>query len=307
MGPYPGLPIAVGSEIRIEARPKADSSIRVYNSDGRIDKDGKFEIRDVLPGSYNLSLATSDDGRFSQEITTGQTVEVTNADVNGLQESRPAPSSQVRGQFRVDSGQKIDWSQTTVRLDSDEDSGGSSSSPFGGESPVSPRSKPMDLSSSRMVPAGAYHLVASSRAQALRDYFVKSVNLGSKDVSDTGFTTGGANYSLDIVVSAKGATVEGTVLEAKDRLSLTPRLLRFPPLLAAKVVNASQQEQGRPQGHVTLHGLNPGQYTVIAFEDLDDDYAGPGLSQIARRPRPKCRNKRRRTKDCSAESRSLHR
>ena len=89
-GTVSGLPIAVGSEIRIEARPKADSSIRVYNSDGRIDKDGKFEIRDVLPGSYNLSLATSDDGRFSQEITTGQTVEVTNADVNGLQ-IRPAP------------------------------------------------------------------------------------------------------------------------------------------------------------------------------------------------------------------------
>jgi hypothetical protein len=46
---------------------------------------------------------------------------------------------------------------------------------------------------------------------------VKSVNLGSKDVSETGFVTGDASYSLDIVVSAKGAMGEGAVLYDKDQ------------------------------------------------------------------------------------------
>jgi hypothetical protein len=77
-------------------------------------------------------------------------------------------------------------------------------------------------------PAGAYHLVASWRVRALRDYFVKSINLGSKDVADTGFTTGGGSYSLDILVSSKGATVEGTVLDAKDQPVVDAEVVAIP-------------------------------------------------------------------------------
>jgi protocatechuate 3,4-dioxygenase beta subunit len=271
-GTVSALPIAVGSEIRIAAVSKTDSNL--HNSGGSIDKDGKFEIRNVLPGSYTLSLVTSGDGRFSQEINTGQTVEITNTDVNGLQ-IQPAPNGQVNGQFHVDFGQKVDWSQTTVRLDPDEDSGGSSSSRFGGVSSRFSEVKSDGSFELKNVPAGTYHLIASSRAQAMRDYFVKSINLGSKDVSDTGFTTGGASYSLDIMISTKGAIVEGTVLDTKDQPVVDAEVVAIPDPTRRKRRDLYQQDSTDQRGHFTLHGLNPGRYTVIAFEDLDDDYSDP--------------------------------
>ena len=276
-GTVSGLPIAVGSEIRIEARSTtADNNVPGRNQDGSVDKDNKFEIRDVLPGSYTLSLLMSDGGRFSQGVNTGQTVEVTNADVNGLQ-VHPAPYGLVRGQFRMDSSQTVDWSQTTVLLESDQDSDSDRGifSSFGGESSRFAEVKSDGSFELKSVPAGAYHLIAQSRAQALRDYFVKAINLGGKDVSDTGFTTGGASYLLDIVVNAKGATLEGTVLDAKDQPVIDAEVVAIPDPVRRKRRDLYQQGNTDQQGHFTLHGLNPGEYTVIAFEDLEDDPRDP--------------------------------
>jgi hypothetical protein len=44
-----GLPIAIGSDIEMQANSKNDSDVYAYSPDARIDKDGKFEIRGVLP------------------------------------------------------------------------------------------------------------------------------------------------------------------------------------------------------------------------------------------------------------------
>jgi len=271
-GTMSGLPIAVGSGIGIQAHSKTDGVTYGYNPSGNIDKDGKFEIRDVLPGSYTLSLEVSGGRWREQEIKTGQTVEVTNADVDGVRVA-PAPNGQVHGQFRMDSGQKIDWSQTSVDLESDEDSdSGARFIPIWSHSDEVKSDGSFDL---KIVPAGSYHLVARLRAQALRDYFVKSVNLGGKDVSDTGFTAGGATYSLDIVVGAKGATLEGAVLDDKDQPVVDAEVVAIPDPIRRKRRDLYKQDSTDQRGHFTLHGLNPGQYTVIAFEGLEDDYSDP--------------------------------
>jgi len=275
-GTLSGVPIVLGSQIRIVARSKADSNTRLYNSDGRIDKDGNFEIRDVLPGSYTLSLWMGNGG-FRQETNTGQTVEVTNTDVNGLQ-VRPAPNGQVRGQFRLDSGQKVDWSRAMALLESDEDSDGSSGhSHYGGPVAQAKSDGSFDLGN---VAAGSYHLITLSRPRGLQDYFVKSVNLGSKDVSDTGFTTGGASYFLDIVFSAKGATLEGIVLDAKDQPVVDAEVVAIPDPTRRKRRDLYQEDSADQRGHFTLHGLSPGQYTVIALEDLEDDYFDPDFLKL---------------------------
>jgi hypothetical protein len=36
-----------------------------------------------------------------------------------------------------------------------------------------------------------------------------------------------------------------------------------------------QEDSTDQRGHFTIHGLNPGHYTVLAFEDLEDDYHEP--------------------------------
>jgi uncharacterized GH25 family protein len=271
-GSVSGLPIMIGSEIRIHANSKGDSNTERSNPDGMIDKDGKFEIRGVLPGSYTLSLEMSGDNRMPLEINTGQAVEVTNSDLNGLR-IKPASYGEIHGQFRSDSGQKIDWSQITINLDSDEDSNSSAEShhDWARYSEV----KGDGSFEQKNVPPGTYRLFASSRGQALRDYFVKSVNLGGKDVSDTGFATGSGSYFLDIVVSANGATLQGTVLDAKDKPVIDAKVVMIPDPDRRKRRDLYQDAATDQRGNFILHGVDPGKYTVLAFDDLEEDPHDP--------------------------------
>jgi hypothetical protein len=46
-------------------------------------------------------------------------------------------------------------------------------------------------------------------------------------------------------------------------------------LLARKRRDLYKEDSTDQRGHFTIHGLNPGHYTVLAFEDLQDDYHEP--------------------------------
>ena len=79
---------------------------------------GRFEFANVLPGSYvaRLMVVTLDGGQPAmQMLRLGQPIEVSNAPVEGLR-LQPETAGQVRGKFRLDAGQKFDWTQLTVTL-----------------------------------------------------------------------------------------------------------------------------------------------------------------------------------------------
>jgi hypothetical protein len=268
-GMVSGVAIALGSEIGIRANSKTEGDTFGYDPSGVIGKDGTFEIRSVLPGSYSLSLEMRGEGGFPQEISTGQMIEVTNTDVEAVRVA-PAPNGQIQGQFRMDSGQKVDWSQAHVRLESDEDSDSEFRSlPSWSHSDAMKSDGSFGL---KNVPAGSYRLIVSLRAQALRDYFVKSVNLGGKDVSNTGFATGSATYSLDVVVSAKGATLDGAVLDSKDQAIVDATVVVIPDADRRNRRDLYKEASTDQNGHFILYGLGPGQYTLIASQDLEDPY-----------------------------------
>jgi len=100
---------------------------------------------------------------------------------------------------------------------------------------------------------------------------VKSVNLGSKDVSETGLVTGDAIYSLDIVVSAKGAMVEGAVLNDKDQPVVDADVVAIPEAARRKRRDLYKEGSTDQRGRFTIHGLNPGHYTVRRSKILEDD------------------------------------
>jgi hypothetical protein len=112
-------PSARISRCRRTRRPTATSTRTAQTP--RSTKMASLRFVACSPGSYTLSLAVSGDARSPQGNNTGQTVEITNANVEGLRVA-PAPSGNVHGPFRKDSGQTIDWSQMIVDLDLDEDS-----------------------------------------------------------------------------------------------------------------------------------------------------------------------------------------
>ena len=178
-----------------------------------IESDGAFEFRDVPPGSYTLTLMVVSFPDMSMARSNQTPIEVSNADVDGVH-IEPVPGAEVRGQFRMDKSQKIDWPQLSVFLSSDEEAGSVVTEE---DRPTFAQVKNDGSFEVKNVPSATYHVIVGSSSETLRDYFTKSVNLGGKDVSDSGFTVSGATYSLDVLLSAHGGTIEGTVLDSENQ------------------------------------------------------------------------------------------
>jgi hypothetical protein len=122
----------------------------------------------------------------------------------------------------------------------------------------------------KSVPADTYRLQVGSSTKALRDYFVKAVNLGGKDVADSAFTVGGASSSLDVVVSANGATVEGVATDDKGKPASDVQVICIPDANRRERHDLYQLVSTDYRGHFSLRGLNPGEYRVFALDaDVD--------------------------------------
>ena len=240
-----------------------------------VSTDGSFEFRDVPPGSYTVTLivVTVPDMRMAKSNQTH--IEVSNGDVDGVH-IEPVPGGEVRGQFRMDKSQKIDWSQLSVFLSSDEEVGLAVSD---GNRPSFAQVKNDGSFEMKNIPGGTYRVIVGSSSQTLRDYFTKSVNLGGKDVADSGFALSGATYTLDVMLSAQGGTIEGTVRDSADHAVAYATVVSVPSAEHRKRPDLYQQDTTDQHGHFSLRGLNPGEYTVLAWEELED-YRDPEVLKL---------------------------
>jgi Carboxypeptidase regulatory-like domain len=238
------------------------------NFQGMILPNGRFEINGVVPGSYR-ALVTARSGSTWQTLRTGQTVEVRNADVDGLQ-LFPEPPSQIRGRFRMDTNgnQQPDWTQLNIQIDPDDHDG--SNGPVVGK-------VAKDGSFNGEVPSGNYHAVVTtnSNGEAWRDFIVKEVLLNGKDVGDTGFSVAGGMTSLEIVASAQGSTIEGNVVDEDGKPVPDTTVVCIPDASRRKRHDIYQQVQTDRQGHFAMRGLNPGDYQVFTLDDPVDDMTDP--------------------------------
>lgn len=275
-GVVTNLPAGTGGEVSVILRPLDDDAMGVIEL-WQLDRDGGFDIRGVLPGSYSVLLVLGS-GRTPQMMRGDQTAQVTNADLDGLRIS-PLANGQVRGRVRMDNGQKIDWSQVDVRLYSNRRAapGSMTSSGNGFEAiywddvPAYAQVGSDGSFEMKSVPADAYRLRVELAGKTLQNYFVKAANLGGKDVADSGFTVGGASYSLDIIVSAHGASVEGVAVDDKAKPISDVQVICIPDASRRERHDLYQRVTTDHRGQFSLRGLNPGEYRVFTLDaDVDE-------------------------------------
>jgi hypothetical protein len=274
-GTMAGMPSKGLVEIMLSSKDHGNMPSQQQLGDG-----GKFEFQNVLPGSYTVTLIVVtgllSGGQPGMDVRrVADPIEVSNRNVDGLRlQPQPNEGGAVRGRFRMDTGQKFDWTQlNVVLLPADKDNSQVLVEGSLGRPAMSGVNKDgtFELKS---VPGGDYRLVVGASSNNLQDYITKSVTLDGRDVADSGFVVG-SGAVLDVVISANGATIEGTVVDSEGK-----------PVAYATVVDVpSPEHRTRPDlyqrdatdelGHFSLRGLNPGKYTVLAFDDLEEDVRQP--------------------------------
>jgi len=238
---------------------------------------GKFEFQNVRPGSYAASLLVvtgfSEGQPAMKMMRMGEPIEVSTANVDGLQ-LQPNSGGTVQGKLRMDTGQKFDWTQlNVVLLPADENDFAVGVGGTFGSLAMSGVNKDGSFEL-KDVTGGSYQLMVGANSNSLRDYITKSVNVDGRDVADSGFTVSAAT-SLDVIISAKGATIEGTVVDSKGKPVADATVVDVPSAEHRNRRDLYQRDTTDELGHFSLRGLNPGKYTVLAFDDLQADIRDP--------------------------------
>ncbi len=117
------------------------------------------------------------------------------------------------------------------------------------------------------VPPATYRLSVGSLGKALDACFVKTVKLGGRDVTDSGFNVAGTSYSLDVVVGANGASVEGFVTDNKDKPASDVYVVIVPSDEGSQRRDLYDRRATDSRGHFSLKGLNPGEFLLFAADE----------------------------------------
>jgi len=249
-----------------------------------IGADGQFEVRGVAPGAYVLRAGA---GTGTQLLSVHQDVSVVAADVEGIK-LIPLPSFRLSGHLHNDGGAAGDVTQYVVNLrlaELPEDPAFFMSQDFFGTNASVDRLGNFEW---KDVNPGTY-IVQVYGGGGQGSYFLKSVTLGGRDIA-TGFTASGP-ATLDVVVSTKAGTVEGTVVEkGKDgdtdpvnnnHINNNDQVNNDHPLANVTVVAVPEEKYRKlpdrvatgstdQHGRYVIRGLAPGSYTLYAWQDVED-------------------------------------
>jgi hypothetical protein len=96
--------------------------------------------------------------------------------------------------------------------------------------------------------------------------------VAGKDVLESGFKINASeNSPIEIVISDKGASVEGVALNREKNPFPNAEVIALPsdPKLR-KRVELMQKTVADQQGHFKLRGIRPGEYIAFAVEDVQE-------------------------------------
>jgi Carboxypeptidase regulatory-like domain len=262
-GKIPDLPR--GTPVRIIPRGSSFSFLGGGQMAQISSQEGDFEIRGVAPGSYVMLIDVQENGRHR---SFRHALEVGNAGLEGITIPIP-PDASVEGRVRVDGQGDINFGTLSVSLQlRDPTLMGmptthlKADGSFGIES-VTPDSYDVNISG---LPAG---------------YYLKSASSSGQDVLDSGLTVTGGTAKLELVVSPAGGQVEGVVTDDKQQAAKAATVVLIPEARLQSRLSLFKTAAADQNGHYSIQGIAPGDYTVYAFEDLppgafqDPDFMKP--------------------------------
>jgi hypothetical protein len=221
---------------------------------GRPKKDGKFEIDNVQPGSYVISVR-----KMGAEGTVDVPVDVSNSDVDNLQVTVPPPFD-LHGKVTAEGHSDADLSGTEVMLRTNMFIGGSET--------VASADGSFTLHN---LSATHYEVNVSTPGQPS---FVKSVRLGDREVPEQSIDVTNGGGDLTIVLSYSPAKVQGMVMrtDSGSQTSIPASAISV-VLIPEKRTNdysgGLKYASTDGQGKFTFNSVPPGKYKAFAADGVD--------------------------------------
>jgi hypothetical protein len=236
---------------------------------------GKFEFPSLEPGTYvaqvvELSERAQQGG--PKMLTVPTPIVVSGSDLTDLV-VQPFAQGKVSGKFRAESSDNVDWKQISASLipvaqegENPAENGLFSLLQRGGSAAV----KEDGTFEINDVAQGNYQVAVFTPSEKYRDWYLKSLLSAGREVADTGFAASGET-SLDVVVSAKGASIEGKVMDSTGKAAANVFVVTLPS--SGKLARPDSYQMGKTDanGSFLLRGLNPGEFVVVALETFQGD------------------------------------
>ena len=256
-----------GGGMVIQLRPDGGSSDMIGPgfgpgmNGGQVRADGSFEIAGVSPGAYKLTLSSFGEGR--PKVVGSLKLSVGNDNVEGVVLA-PSPLVSVQGKIVVE-GDKTAVNMKSVRVQlMPVDMGGMGFNP--------PIEVAADGSfSATELSQDKYRVMVTPGAAA----YVKAVTVGGQNILDTGIdlSSGGVG-PMEVLLSTKIATVNGMVEKQKQDDapgSVVIAIVGANSELTLLSTASGQSALARvdESGKFSIANLPPGEYKLIAFEEVD--------------------------------------
>ncbi|MGB7844810.1 MAG: carboxypeptidase-like regulatory domain-containing protein, partial [Candidatus Acidiferrum sp.] len=248
-----------------------------------VQEGGQFNFPNMLPGTYvarviEVNITAGEQAPQMRMYVISTPIVVSTTDVTGLQ-LQTETGGAVSGKFRTEGEEPIAWAEMIVALrpevESGEDVGPMEMAFMNGNVATLKRDGTFEI---KNVAAGDYQLEIGARSEKFRDYYTKSVTLGGRDVTDTGFSVSGET-ALEVVVSAKGASIEGMVVDGKGEPVAQATVVTVPSSGKLGRPDSYQTDKTDEKGHFLLRGMNPGGFVVLAMENAAEDVRKPEFLQ----------------------------
>jgi len=231
--------------------------------------EGDFTMQGVKPGSYTL-LAQVFDRRgfgggtlgFGGRLSGRLAVDVGNRDVERLVVP-VRPGIRIEGRLQAEESAEIDLSNVRISLRSQEPmltmGGGGTSDRVNEED---------GTFTLEAVTQGVYEVMLGG---APEDIYLKAARLGNQEVLTAGLdlTNASAAGVLDLTLSTKGGRVDGAVVNAEGQPVVGGQVVLLPEASRRQRFGLFKNTSTDQNGVFTLRGIAPGNYSIVALEDVE--------------------------------------
>jgi hypothetical protein len=241
-------------------------------------REGKFELR-VPAGHYSLMAIGIDEG-FStgqQPPRVHKTIDVPEGglrDVELVLGAGKAAAADVTGRIRAEGGSSLPQGHSlyvvlqpmnSQKSDPEEEDIFAERTNGGGFGLM----KADGTFEMKDVAPGTYEVVIGTQSSGLEDWYTKSIFVGPRDELNSGITVEGSALQLEVVVSAKGGTADGTVKDRDQHMATNAMVVLVPDAARSKRRSLYQTASTDQNGHFSVRGVEPGEYTVYAWDNLE--------------------------------------